>query len=214
MRMMRWTLALLAAAALAGCQGTVPTLHGDPAAGFGAILVRGRAMTPSGETFRARMALGLESEEYKYVLPFVPGRSTLYIVEPGSYRVTPLRGIFGFPESSLAVVVEGRVLRVPFPRNVLRLDEIRVRSGHVVPIGVLDVSVTRAPGERRPQVQVDLDTSKPTRRRLVEEQIQHMLDPRVDTEQRESAISWTAALDQALVDVQSDPDLKPAYKRR
>jgi hypothetical protein len=138
----------------------------------------------------------------------------MYIVEPGKYRITPLRGPFGIPLDTLDVVVEGRSLSAPFPRGILRLDEIEVRPRHIVPIGELKVDVLREPGERRPRVRADLDTSKDVRRKLVEDKVQQMLDPRVDSDERETAVLWNTALDQALLDVQSAPDLRPAFKVR
>src|SRR5581483_11698053 len=80
---------IILAGALAGCQGTVPSVRGDAKAGFGAILVAGRARTPSGETYRASMALNIESDDFHYVVPFTPGHATMYVVEPGKYRLGP-----------------------------------------------------------------------------------------------------------------------------
>lgn len=210
----RWAWLAAAATLVAACQGSVPSLHGGGKGGYGAIIVRGRATTPSGETYRARLSLGFESDEMHYVIPFTPGHATMYIVEPGKYRITPLRGPFGIPLDTLDVVVEGRSLSAPFPRNILRLDEIEVRPRHVVPIGVLNVNVVRQPGQRRLRVEADLDTSKDKRRRLVEEKVQQMLDPRVDSDERDTAVNWNTALDEALLTVQSAPDLRPAFKVR
>ena len=59
-----------------------------------------------------------------------------------------------------------------------------------------------------------LDDSKDARRRLVQDKITGMLDPRVPAAQREEAINWTKALDHALVAVDADPDVRAPYKQR
>ena len=212
--MKRWAWLAAAGFVCAACQGSVPSLHGTGKSGYGAIIVRGQATTPSGETRRARMALGFESDQMRYLIPFTPGHATMYVIEPGRYRVTPARGPFGISLDTLDVVVEGRSLSAPFPRDILRLDEIEVKPRHVVPIGILKVDVARKTGERRVHVRATLDTSKDSRRRLVEEKVQQMLDPRVDSDERDTAVSWNSAIDQALLDVQSAPDLHPAFKAR
>lgn len=205
---------LSAALALAGCQGSIPPSRGDGRLGYGAVLVQGKCVTPAGETRRARIALNLESDEHRFILPFTPGVTSLYVVPAGTYRLMPLRGPFGVTERSLQLIIENRVLRVPFPRDVLRKDPLEVAPDHIVPIGILRVEAERDPGDRRVKVNVKLDDSKDARRRLVQDKITSMLDPRVPAAQRDEAVNWTKALDHALVSVDADPDVRPPFKPR
>ncbi|MBI4346719.1 MAG: hypothetical protein HY553_07675 [Elusimicrobia bacterium] len=197
-----------------GCQGSIPPSRGDGRFGYGAILVRGICKTPAGETRRARLALNFESDDHRYIIPFTAGMTSLYVVPAGTYRLMPLRGPFGITERTLGIVIENRALRVPFPRDVLRKDVFVVKREHVVPIGILEVEAEREPGERRMKVKVRLDDSRNARRRLVQDKIASMMDARVPADQREEAVNWTAALDQALVTVESDPDIRAPYKPR
>lgn len=206
---------ILAAALLAaGCQGSVPPLKGDANIGYGAVIVRGQVTTPTGETTRARLSLNLESESHRFIVPFVAGETTLYVVPPGTYRLMPQRAAFGVVDKGLTLSIENRMFRVPFPRDILRLDSFEVRPHKVVPLGILRISARRDPGDRKVDVQVSLDTSKDARRQLVQDKIAHMLDSHVSPYIRDAAIAWTHALDEALVRVESDPGIRPAYKTR
>ncbi|MBI5201684.1 MAG: hypothetical protein HY925_08880 [Elusimicrobia bacterium] len=211
---MRPLFALFFVALLAGCQGSIPPSRGDGRLGYGAILVQGRVATPAGETRRARVALNLESDDHRYIIPFTPGTTSLFVVPAGTYRLMPLRGPFGVTEKTLQIVIENRVLRVPFPRDVLRKDPLEVGPDRIVPIGVLNVDAERDPGDRRVSVKIKLDDGRDARRRLVQDKISSMMDARVPAAQREEAINWTKALDQALVAVEADPDERAPYKPR
>jgi len=116
-------------------------------------------------------------------------------------------------ESHLSVMVERRLYRVPFPRDILRRDQIAIKPTKVVALGVLEARLIQKPGERKARVEVRLDDSVETRRQLVEEKISHMLNPRVARDLRENAVLWTRALDQALVHLQEEKDYDPAFKR-
>jgi len=211
---MRRLFCLFSLVILAGCQGSIPPSRGDGRLGYGAVLVQGRCTTPAGETRRARIALNLESDEHRYILPFTPGTTSLFVVPAGTYRLMPLRGPFGVTEKTLQVIIENRVLRVPFPRDVLRKDPLEVGPDNIVPIGILLVEAERDPGDRRVKVNVKLDDGRDARRRLVQDKISSMLDPRVPAAQREEAVNWTKALDHALVAVEADPDVRAPYKPR
>ncbi len=214
---MRSALILAAAAlALAGCRGTVPTLNGDPEQGISSVIIGGRIVTSSGETRSGRMWLDLETDGGReaeiYRLPIKPQQALLYQVEPGTYHVAPTRNLFGFSQSLLKVRVEGHTYRVPFPRELLRKGAIVVKPTKIVPLGVLVAEVQQPLPGRRPVVQLRLDDSVAARRDLVQTLIRAMMDPNAPADMRMSAISWTRALDQTLVDVLAEPEREPLYK--
>ena len=135
----------------------------------------------------------------------------LYQVEPGSYRLSPTRTFFGSPNDMLEVRVAGRVFRTPFPRELLRGASVSVRPKRVVALGVLQARLTKAPGQE-PSLSVSLDDSIEARRRLIETIIHNMMDTTVPVAERESAISWTKALDQGLQDLLTESQRGPLYK--
>lgn len=212
MTAMRRAAAVILAAALAGCRGTVPERNVDPALGFSAILVQGRFLAPAGEAGSGFAALNLEMEGGEtYRLPFPRKETALYAVEPGVYRLFPTRNLFGHPQTHLRVTVNGRNYTVPFPRNILRLDPITIKPRKMVSIGILEVKLSQPPGKPA-SVSVTLDDSVAARRKLVEDLIGKMMDPNVPVSIRDNVVQWTRALDQALVDIQESQDVKPSYK--
>ena len=96
---------------------------------------------------------------------------------------------------------------------ILRRGTLTVRPHRVVPIGVLEATIERPPGSRRPRVTVRLDDSPSARRKLVEQKIEHMLDPRIPLEIRDTAVTWSRALNEALLEVSADDGKGPAFKR-
>ena len=214
-RAMRRLAALAAVSVLlTSCQGTVPRLNGQPESGISSVLIGCRMTLPTGETGSGRAALNLEGQAgntESYRLPLEPQRSLLYQVEPGLYRLSPTRSIFGFHHETLTAVVEGHSYSVPFPRDILRKPAVEIKPTKIVALGVLDVSVERLPG-REPTMRIYLDDSIDARRALVQREIRSMMDPNAASDQRASAISWTRALEESLRTLVTESQRGPAYR--
>lgn len=209
---LRPALALVLAASWLGCRGTVPEMYGPATMGFSAVLVKGRIILPEGETRYGAMWLNLESANEHYRIELRPGETTLHRIEPDIYRMHPTRNSFGFAQPDLRVKVAGRTYRVPFPRDILRKDPIEVKPTKVVALGVLEARLLPIQRGRAPRVEVRLDDSNEARRELIEEMIGRMMDSKATVEVRDSAVSWTRALEQALVLVQGEAEKRRTYK--
>ena len=208
----RWATGVLLAASLAGCRGTTPSRNADPSLGMGALLMRGRLITPTGDAASGRLHIDFESDSEVYRLKLSPVETTLYAVEPGIYRYHPTRGIIGLPQTLLRVVINGRGYKTPFPMDILRRDRITVGPGKVVPLGILEARIEPVRGTAGMKLSVRLDDSVAARRALVQEMIHKMLDAETDPDLSQTAIAWTRALDQALVVLQGSSDRRPAFK--
>lgn len=206
--------ALLLAAALGACRGTVPTLNGPPEGGISAVLIGCRMYLATGETLDGRATLDLEGElgnGETYRLPIEPGRSMLYDVEPGVYRVAPTRSFFGFHQERLKVVMEGRTYYAAFPRDIMRKAPLDIRPTHLYALGMLEARLVRFPG-REPELRVRLDDSVQARRSLVQNVIRTMMDPKATNDDRQSAVAWTRALEAQLSEIVTESDRGPAYR--
>ncbi len=214
MKNMRRALPLiLLLPALAACRGTKPVRFGESKFGFSSLIVRGRIITPTGEMTTGKMSLNMESEAAdRYRVPFEPGKTVVWRVEPDIYRIHPTRNIFGFVQRDLSVQIAGRNFRVPFPRHILRKEEIDIKPTRIIPLGILEVKLFPIRKGKPPKIIVTLDDSVETRRRLIQEVIDMMIDPTVPVRVRSAAISWTRALQGALLDVVGEQQEEPAYK--
>lgn len=214
MKNMRRALPLiLLLPALAACRGTKPVRFGESQFGFSSLIVRGRIITPTGEITTGKMSLNVESEAAeRYRVPFEPGQTVIWRVEPDIYRIHPTRNIFGFVQRDLSVRIAGRNFRVPFPRHILRKEEIDIKPTRAIPLGILEVKLFPIRKGKPPKISVTLDDSVETRRKLIQEVIDMMIDPTVPIKIRSSAISWTRALQGALLDVVGEQQEEPAYK--
>lgn len=212
---MKWT-GLLALLLLSGCRGTVPSLNGEPEQGIASVIIGGRIVTSAGETASGKMWLNLETDGGRdaevYRLPIRPQQALLYQVEPGVYHIAPTRSVFGLSQANLTVKVEGHTYKVPFPRELLRKGAIQIKPTKIVPLGVLVAEVQKPLPGRRPVVKLRLDDGVPARRGLVQTLIRAMMDPNAPNAQRMSAIAWTRALDQTLIEVLAEPEREPLYK--
>jgi len=214
---MRKALAALAlVGALAACRGTVPERNGQPERDISAILIGGRMILPSGETRNGIAYVDLETDGGEraevYRLPVRGGENVLYLVEPGTYRLAPTRSLFGFYQPQMKVVIEGRAYRVPFPREILRLDPYKIQPKKIVTLGVLEARVLPALPGRRPELRVRLDDSVAARRKVVQDMVREMMDPARPLDARDSAIAWSRALQNSLLDILSEEDRRPLYK--
>lgn len=217
--MKRALAAALAAACLASCNGTVPERNAPPEQRISAILIGGRIVLPSGETRDGRMFVNFEGQgdgesgsSEVYRLPVRGGENYLYLVEPGIYRLSPTRSIFGFYQPTLKVLIQGRTYRLPFPREILRLDAYRIKPTKIVTLGVLEARVYPALPGRAPEVKVRLDDSVAARRSVVQSLIRDMMDPEKPAETRESIIAWNQALQNSLMTILSEEDRARSYK--
>ena len=211
MTLKRLVLLAVAAGSLS-CRGTAPELYGSAALGYSAMLVRARIIVPDGETRDGMMWLNLESATERYRVPIRASETALVRIEPDQYRVHPTRNSLGFVQSQLRVKIAGRTYHVPFPRDILRKDPIEVKPTKVVALGVLEARLLPIQRGRAQRVEVRLDDSNEARRHLIEDMIGRMMDANAALVVRDSAISWTRALEQALVLVQGEAERKPTYK--
>lgn len=214
---MRKDILLAAAlAALSACRGTVPDRNEPPEQSISAILIGSRFLLPSGQTLSGRTHINFESDGGRraevYRLPLADGENFLYLVEPGVYRIAPTRSIFGFYQESMKVVIDGRKYRLPFPRDLLRLPPYAVKASKILALGILEARVLPALPGQKPHIQVRLDDSVPARRKVVQDTIREMMDPRLASETRESAISWSRALQNSLMDILSEEEKRTMYK--
>jgi hypothetical protein len=208
--------ALLAAAlGLAACRGTVPDRDAPPEQSISAVVIGARMILPSGETRNGYTAINFEtdggSRAEVYRLPVKGGENFLYLVEPGTYRLAPTRSIFGFYQPLMTVVIEGRTYRLPFPRDIQRLDAYTIKPSKILALGILEVRVMPALPGRQPEIRVRLDDSVVSRRKVVQDMIHEMMDSTRSLDVRESAIAWSRALQNSLLDILSEEDRRPLY---
>ncbi len=213
-------LAAAAAAAIGltalGCQGTVPERNALPDQDIAAILIGGRMILPSGRTRNGITYVNLETDggdrAEVYRLPVNGAENSLYLIEPGTYRLAPTRSLFGFYQAQMKIVMEGRTYRIPFPREILRLDPYVLKPKRIVALGILEARVMPALPGRKSEVRVHLDDSVAARRSVVQDTIRVMMDPTRPTDTRESAIAWSRALQNSLLEILAEEDRKPLYK--
>jgi hypothetical protein len=214
---MRKATLLAAAVALSACRGTVPDRDAPPEQSISAIAIGGRLILPSGETRQGYTYVNFESDgggsrAEVYRLPITGGEDFLYLVEPGTYRLAPTRSIFGFYQPILKVVIEGRTYRLPFPREILRLDPFDVKPSKILALGILEAKVFPALPGRPPEIRVRLDDSVAARRTVVQDLIRQMMDPTHSLDARESAIAWSRGLQNSLMQIVSEEERRPMYK--
>jgi hypothetical protein len=212
---MKAAILLAAALGLAACRGTVPDRDAPPEQAISAILIGGRMILPSGETRNGYTAVNFQTEGGSqaevYRLPVKGGENHLYLVEPGTYRLAPTRSVFGFYQPLMTVVIEGRKYRLPFPRDIQRLDSYDIKPRKILALGILEAQVLPALPGRKPEIRVRLDDSVRARRKVVQDTIREMMDPTRTLDERESAVSWSRALQNSLMDILSEEDHRPLY---
>lgn len=213
---MKKALLLAVLLGAAGCRGIVPPRDAPPEQSISAILIGGRMILPTGESRNASTFVNFESEGgeagEEYRLPIRGGRNFLYLVEPGTYRILPTRSLIGYFQDDLKVVIEGRTYRIPFPRELLRLEPYTIKPRRIVTLGILEVKVMPALPGRKAEVRVRLDDSAETRRAVVQDMIREMMDPTRSLDARASAISWSRALQNSLLDILSEQEKPTLYK--
>ncbi len=213
---MRRVLPLVLVLPLFACRGTVPERNAPPEQAISAIMLGCKLILPSGETRNGEIAINFESEGGRlsevYRIPLKGGENYLYLVEPGNYRITPTRSTFGFYHHDMKVVIEGRTYRLPFPRDLLRQHAYEIRPAKIMPMGILEAKVMPALPGQQPTVRVRLDDSVKARRTVVQSTIRDMMDPRRATEVRESAIAWSRALQNSLMELLSEEEQRQLFK--
>ena len=212
---MKKVLLLAATLGLSSCRGTVPDRDAPPEQRISAIVVGSRMILPSGETRNGSTAINFETDggdaAEVYRLPLKGGENFLFLVEPGTYRLAPTRSVFGFYQPTMTVVVEDRKYRVPFPRELQRLNAYAIKPSKILSLGVLEARVMPALPGRTPEVRVRLDDSVTSRRKVVQDTIREMMDPTRPTDARESAISWSRGLENALQDILAEEEHRTLY---
>lgn len=213
---MKRLLPLLLAFGAAACRGTVPERNGPPEQAIAAVLLGTRFSLPTGETRGGKTVVNFESEGGRqaevYRLPVGGGENFLYLVEPGVYRVMPTRSLFGFHQATMKATIEGRTYRIPFPRELLRLPAYEVKPSRILPLGILEYKVQPALPGQPSRITVRLDDSVEARRKIVQDTIRDMMDPRRSSDVRESAIAWTRSLQNSLLELLAEEERRPTYK--
>lgn len=208
-------LPLAAVLVLAACRGTVPDRDAPPEQAISAIVIGARMILPSGETRNGTTAVNFEtdggSRAEVYRLPVKGGENYLYLIEPGTYRFAPTRSLFGFYQPTMTVDIEGRRYRLPFPRDIQRLDAYTIKPSKILALGVIEARVMPALPGRPPEIRVRLDDSVMARRHVVQDMIRMMMDPTRSLDTRESAISWSRGLQNSLIDILAEDDRRPLY---
>lgn len=204
----------LALLLLGACSGTAPRLQGLPEQGISAVIIAGRLTLPAGSAKSGRLFINLEGTDggEVYRLPVAQGLSLLYQVEPGLYRVSPTRSFFGRHQENLAVRIEGKTYSAPFPREILRKSTLDIKPRKVLAIGIVEATVTEGLGGQPPTVRLRLDDGVDARRKLVQDVVRDMMDPAAPPEARESAIAWSRALQNSLLEVLAETERGPLYK--
>jgi len=215
---MKMRLLFLAAAvlSLAACRGRVPERNAPPEQAISAILINSRTILPTGETRNGTVAINFESEGGRqaevYRLPLTSGENYLFLVEPGIYRIAPTRTIFGFYKPTMKAVIEGRTYTLPFPRELLRQHAYEIKPGKITSMGTLEAKVMPALPGQKPTIRVRLDDSPQARRTTVQNAIRDMMDPRKPLEVRESALAWSRALQNSLMEMLAEEEQRRTYK--
>ena len=200
----------------ASCRGTIPERNAPPEQAISAILIGCKLILPSGETRNGRTYLNFESEGGRqaevYRIPLSGGENYLYLIEPGIYRITPTRSIYGFYRPTMSVVVEDRTYTLPFPRELLRQHAYEIKPGKITAVGSLEAKVMPALPGQKPTIRVRLDDSTQARRNVVQAIIHDMMDPRKATDVRESALAWSRALQISLMELLSEEEKRQIFK--
>jgi len=213
---MRRPLLAAAVLALAACRGTAPERNAPPEQSISAILIHCKTILPTGETRNGRVTINFESEGGRqaevYRLPLTSGENYLFLVEPGIYRIAPTRSVFGFYQPTMKVVIEGRAYSLPFPRDLLRQHSYEIKPGKITSMGTLEAKVMPALPGQKPTIRVRLDDSTQARRNSVQSAIRDMMDPRKSLEVRESALAWSRALQNSLMEMLAEDEQRRTYK--
>lgn len=213
---MRRLLLAAAVLALAACRGAVPERNAPPEQAISAILINSKTILPAGETRNGRVTINFESEGGRqaevYRLPLQSGENYLFLLEPGIYRIAPTRSIFGFYQMTLKVHIEGRTYTLPFPRDLLRQHAYEIKPGKITSMGTLEAKVMQALPGQKPTIRVRLDDSPQARRAAVQSAIRDMMDPRKPLEVRESALAWSRALQNSLMEMLAEDEQRRTYK--
>jgi hypothetical protein len=202
---------------LCACSGTVPERDAPPERGFAAILIGGRMILPSGESrdgvapidFETKTPVGADAETYE--LPIPAADVAFFRVEPGVYGLAPTRSFFGTSKTELTVRIADREYSTSFPRELMR-PSYDAKPRKVVVVGVLETTVLPALPGQKPQVRVRLDDSPKARRELVQSMIRTMMDPSQSNTARDSAVSWSHALQEQLQAVLAEETRRPLYE--
>lgn len=197
---------------LLGCQGSTPPRNTTPTAvSNAAVLLRAKLSLPSGEIRSGYIDIDIESDANDYRLRALPG-TTLYVIEPGAYHFSPARGLFGSVKNELVINFNGRSKPITFPLSLLRHDSFDVKPHHIVSIGILEARLENVSGSLEPEVSFRLVDDPTTRKSLVEDMIHKMMDKNLDPDTRDTAVVWSRALEESLVELQEVQDASPSYK--
>lgn len=202
----------------AACRGTAPPVGHDAEHGLSSVVIGARFVLPTGETRSGKAWINLEGEGDHgdgevYRLKLIPGLPMLYEVEPDNYHLAPTRSIIGSQQATMKIKIDDRTYRATFPRDVVRKAAIKIKPGKIVSLGILEVRLSPTLPGREPAINVWFDDTLAARRQLVEQAIHAMMDTEAPFAYRENAVAWIKALDITLVDLATEAEQAPLYKR-
>ena len=200
----RFVFCFFAAVALCGCSGSVPTQRDDNegSSELSAVLIRGRLTTPSGELRAGKLFLNLESDKQKYRLTVYAKQTTLYQVQPGRYHLAPTRTVLGSQEKNVRLEINGKQINLSFPEDMAEHDPIVLKTGRVVPIGIVDVRFSPSQDPNKASVTVSLDDTQETCTTMLQAMIQWIMGPEISDTEREPLMMWAQPMERALMESQ------------
>ncbi|MBI4679405.1 MAG: hypothetical protein HY748_17660 [Elusimicrobia bacterium] len=209
---------LLACAAVAagGCRGSSPIFDEGPENRFAAVVMGTRIILPTGETNAGGIAINLEGEGGRranlYRLEVPAGRALLYPVEPGVYRLTPTRSVFGWHQAQMRIVADDFAYKAPFPSQIMRKGAIDLRPKKVVSLGIIEARFVSDPVKKEAKIVVRIDDSVAARRDAVQQIVRDMASASTPADERDRDFAWSGSLEDHLVTLQAEIERRPLYK--
>ncbi|MBI5623262.1 MAG: hypothetical protein HY924_05745 [Elusimicrobia bacterium] len=209
--------ALAAAFALtAGCRGSSPVFDEGPEHRYAAVVLGTRIILPTGETNIGGITLNLEGdggrEASRYRLEVPAGRAMLFPIEPGIYRMTPARSVFGWHQAQMRVVADDFAYKTPFPPQIMRKAPIDLRPKRVRSLGIVEVRFISDPVRKEVKIAVRLDDTVAARRAAIEQIIRDMAAGSIPSEERDRDFNWSGSLEDCLIGLQAESEQRPLYK--
>jgi hypothetical protein len=211
-------IGLLACAGIlaSGCRAGTPVFDEGPEHRYAAVVIGSRIVLPTGETNTGGLMLDLEGEGGReansYRLEIPAGRSMLYPVEPGIYRLTPTRSIFGWHQSQMRITADDFVYKTPFPPQIMRKSAIDLRPKKVISLGIIEARFVADPVKKEARIVVRIDESVAARREAVQQIIHDMASAETPAEERDRDFAWAGSLEDCLIGLQAENEQKPLFK--
>ncbi|MBI5882252.1 MAG: hypothetical protein HZB91_04010 [Elusimicrobia bacterium] len=199
-----------------GCRGSTPVFDEGPEHRYAAVVIGSRIVLPTGETNTGGLMLNMEGEGGReansYRLEVPAGRSMLYPVEPGVYRLTPTRSVLGWHQSKMRITADDFTFKAPFPPQIMRKPAIDLRPKKVVSLGIIEARFVADPLKKEARIVVRIDDSVAARRDAVQQIIHDMASAETPTEERDRDFAWSGSLEDCLIGLQAEIEQRPLFK--